>query len=470
MTESHTRAARELSDQALSRAGGAPLISGNRVRLLKDAAENYPAWIQAIQSARHWVHFETYFIRDDEVGRQFANALSEKVKQGVKVRLLYDWLGALGHASRRFWRRLEEAGVEVRSFNPPRLDSPLGWISRDHRKLVAVDGRIAYVAGLCVGASWAGQPDQRVEPWRDTGVEIEGPALEDLERAFADSWGAAGLPLPAEEIPPLESVEPVGNVALRIIANVPSFGGTYRLDQLFAQLARRSIWINDSYFLGTASYVQALRTAAQSGVDVRIIVPGLTDVTLMRTLSRAGFRPLLEAGVRVFQWNGSMMHAKTAVVDGTWARVGSTNLNLASWLGNWEMDVVVEDSRFAQAMEELFADDLTRTTEIVLDGWRRRPRSAKSGLRLRRGSAPRVAAGVMRFSHTVSAAMTNRRELGPAEANVMALAALLLIAFSIVAARWPRAVVLPIVILCVWISLTLLLRAWKLRSKKRGGR
>lgn len=226
-----------------------------------------------------------------------------------------------------------------------------------------MDGRIAYVAGLGVGEAWSGKPDQGLEPWRDTGVEIEGPALEDLERAFADAWREAGPPLPAAEIPPLESIEPAGTVALRIVANVPRFGGIYRLDQLFAQLARRSIWINDSYFLGTASYVQALRAATQSGVDVRLIVPGLTDVPLMRALSRAGFRPLLEAGARVFQWNGPMMHAKTAVVDGKWARVGSTNLNLASWLGNWEMDVVVEDTRFAQAMEELFVDDLARTTD-----------------------------------------------------------------------------------------------------------
>ena len=155
-------------------------------------------------------------------------------------------------------------------------------------------------------------------------------------------------------------------MTLRVIASVPHAAGIYRLDQLIAAGARRTLWLTDAYFVGVTPYVQALRAAARDGVDVRLLAPGASDVWLVRSLSRAGYRPLLEAGVRVFEWNGSMLHAKTAVADGRWARVGSTNLNLASWLGNWELDVAVEDERFASAMEAMFLEDLTRATEIVL--------------------------------------------------------------------------------------------------------
>jgi len=145
-------------DDAFSRIVAAPLVPGNSVRLLRDAAENYPAWLDAIGAARSWIHFESYIIHEDAIGRQFAARLEERARAGVRVSLLYDWLGALGHASRRFWRRLRDAGVEVRCFNPPRFDSPFGWLSRDHRKMLAVDGRVAFATGLCVGQPWVGDP------------------------------------------------------------------------------------------------------------------------------------------------------------------------------------------------------------------------------------------------------------------------------------------------------------------------
>src|SRR5690606_17361324 len=146
-------------------AAGAPLIEGNDVRLLWDATENYPAWLEAIAGARRRIHFESYFIEDDAVGRRFADALIAKSREGVRVRLVYDWLGSVRRASNRFWRRLRDEGVEVRVYNPPRLDSPLGWLSRDHRKMLVVDGRVGFVSGLCVGAAWEGRPEAGIEPW-----------------------------------------------------------------------------------------------------------------------------------------------------------------------------------------------------------------------------------------------------------------------------------------------------------------
>ncbi|MDF1506513.1 phospholipase D-like domain-containing protein, partial [Roseisolibacter sp. H3M3-2] len=163
---------------------------------------------------------------------------------------------------------------------------------------------------------------------------------------------------------------PAGGTAVRVVAGEPWTGGLLRLDQLIAASARESLWLTDAYFAGTPPYVQALLAAARDGVDVRLLVPGGTDIPLLRPLSRAGYRPLLEAGVRVYEWNGPMLHAKTAVSDGRWARVGSTNLNLASWLGNYELDVVVEDAEFAEAMARAYAQDLGNATEIVLE---RRP-------------------------------------------------------------------------------------------------
>ena len=145
-----------VADQAFSRAAGAPLVEGNTVQLLCNAQEHFPAWLDAIGSAKHWVHFESYILRDDRSGREFAEALVAATRRGVRVRLLYDWLGALSATPWMFWARLRRAGIDVRAFNPPRLDSPLGWLSRDHRKMIGVDGRVGFVTGLCVADMWWG--------------------------------------------------------------------------------------------------------------------------------------------------------------------------------------------------------------------------------------------------------------------------------------------------------------------------
>ena len=179
---------RLLADQAFARAAGAPLIPGNDVRLLKNAAENYPAWISRNSFRRKTVHIEMYILHADKVGYEFAELLEEKARAGVQVRLIYDWFGGRGAASFLFWRRLRKAGVEVKCFNPPRLDDPMELLRRDHRKTIVVDGRVGFVSGLCIGQSWVGDPARGISPWRDTGVRIEGPAVLDLDRAFARMW------------------------------------------------------------------------------------------------------------------------------------------------------------------------------------------------------------------------------------------------------------------------------------------
>ena len=351
------------AEEAFARTTGARLIGGNRVRLLRDARENYPAWLEAIAAARNHIYFENYFIQDDDTGRRFAEALVAKARSGVRVRLIYDWLGSFGKASRGFWNRMRAAGVNVRCYNPPRLDSPFGWLSRDHRKALSVDGRVGFISGLCVGKAWEGIPEKKIEPWRDTGIELRGPSVAELERAFAQVWAITGAPIPDVELANTPEPEASGSTSLRIIASVPATAGLFRLDQLVAALARQRLWLTDAYFAGTSLYMQSLSAAARAGVDVRLLVPDGTDIPLIKPLSRSGYRPLLEAGVRIFEWKGTMLHAKTAVADGHWARVGSSNLNLASWMGNCEMDAAVEDAEFAQAMEAMYLEDLEIATE-----------------------------------------------------------------------------------------------------------
>ncbi|HET9693196.1 MAG TPA: phospholipase D-like domain-containing protein [Steroidobacteraceae bacterium] len=466
--------ARELAGHAFSRAAGAPLVDGNSVRLLIDARENYPAWLAAIGAAKHHVHFEMYFLYEDDAGRRFADALIAKAQEGVRVRLVYDWLGGLGKASRSFWERLRAGGVDVRCFNPPRLDSPVGWLSRDHRKSLVVDAEVGFITGLCVGRMWEGLPDKNLEPWRDTGVEVRGRAVADIERAFAQVWAMTGDPIPEHELIDGDSIEPAGDVRMRIVAGVPSTAGLLRVDQLVAALARQRLWLSDAYYAGTTSYVQALRAAASDGVDVRLLVPNSTDIPLLQPLSRAGYRPLLEAGVRIFEWNGTMLHAKTAVADGQWARVGSTNLNVASWFGNCELDAIVEDAPFASLMEQTYLGDLENSTEIVLNERHRlrvprarRPRRAL--MKVGGGSGGRAAAGAIRIGHAIGAAFTDRRVLEPVEARIALTSGASLLALAAVFAWFPRALAYPLVLVLAWVSIALLYKGYRLH-RERGAR
>lgn len=459
---------RLLAEQAFSRAAGAPLVGGNAVRIRKDADENYPAWLAAIRGARDKIFFENYIVADDRVGREFVEALAHQARLGVRVYALYDWMGGLGATSASLWRPLIEAGGLVRCFNPPRLDSPFAWLTRDHRKMIAVDGEVGFVSGLCVSRKWQGDPARRIEPWRDTGVEVRGPAVADIEAAFAEMWAVTGEPLPSAELADAAAIAPAGEVMLRVLATMPTLAGLYRLDQLIAAMATRTLWLTDAYFLGISPYVQALRAAAFDGVDVRLLVPGASDLPVLARLSRTGYRALLEAGIRVFEWNGSMLHAKSAVADGRWARIGSTNLNVASWIGNYELDVAIEDEGLAQQMEALYEQDLAHATEIVLGPRRRvrptvRARRHPAGRRRGTGSAARAAAGALRIGNTVGAAITNRRILGPAEAGIVTGMAFAFVALAVIGLWWPAAIAWPLVALSAWVAVALFIRARKLR-------
>jgi cardiolipin synthase len=460
-----------LADDPFSRAAGAPLIDGNSVRLLRDAAQNYPAMLTAIRGARRHIHVEIFFICDDEVGRELARAVIDKARDGVRVRVIYDWLGNLHKAGARFWDELRRGGVEVRCYNPPRIESPFGWLSRDHRKLTSIDGEVGFVMGLCIGRMWLGDPSRQLEPWRDTGVEIRGRAVAQIERAFARMWSLLGPAIPPHELPGVPP--PAGDVPLRIVATEPSTAGMLRLDQLVAALAGSRLWLTDAYYAGLTPYVQALRAAAMDGIDVRLLVPNSTDIPLLRPISRSGYRPLLEAGVRVYEWNGTMLHAKSAVADSAWARVGSTNLNIASWLGNCELDAVVESSAFAAEMEQMYLEDLENSTEIVLSRRVASPRGRDARRRPRRGrvggraSAGRAAAGAVRIGRAVGAAFTDRRVLGHVEARLMTLAGLSLCALALTVTIFPRLLAVPLGVVAGWAGVALIYRGYRLRVASR---
>lgn len=460
---------RRVAEQALSRAAGAPLLAGNRVDLLIDAAAHFDAWLAAIRRAKHRVLLENYIIRDDEVGRAFRDALVERAKDGVMVAVVYDWIGCLGQSRASFWAPLRAVGGQVRAFNPPQLGQPFGWISRDHRKLLVVDGEIGFLSGVCISQKWLGDPAKGIAPWRDTGVTLHGPAVAELELAFAQSWSSIGEPLPDFLAAP---ALPAGDVALRVIATQPSTAGMYRLDQMIAAMARKTLWLTDAYFVGVAPYVQALASAAKDGVDVRLLVPGSSDIPIVAGMSRSGYRPLLKAGIRVFEWNGSMLHAKTAVADGLWARVGSSNLNIASWLGNREIDVAVEDAGVAQQMAAQYERDLANATEIVLTPRPNRPHrdrvsaSARPARTSRMGgSSSRAAAGALRIANTMGAAFADRRVLGDTETGPLLIGTLVLLVLAGIAILWPAVVGWPIAVLALWFALNFGIRAWRTRRK-----
>ncbi len=319
---------------------------------------------------------------------------------------------------------------------------------------------------------WEGVPEKKIDPWRDTGIEVRGPAVADIEQAFAQVWAMTGEAIPEHETVKREEIPLAGNTSLRIVATVPATPGLLRLDQLVAALARERLWLTDAYYAGTTVYLQALRAAAKDGVDVRLLVPNRTDIPVLKPLSRAGYRPLLEAGVRVFEWNGTMLHAKTAVADGRWARVGSTNLNISSWLGNCELDAVVENELFAHEMEEMYLQDLTNATEVVLNAKQKvrapgEPPHPHLVMTSGGGSAGRAAAGAVRIGNAVGADFTNRRVLDPVEARLMIGVGVLFLVLAAILAFFPRVLAYPLFIIFAWLGGALLFRSCKLHRKAK---
>jgi len=327
-----------------------------------------------IHAARKSVALESYILRSDEVGDRFADAMIGASKRGVVVRVLTDWIGARG-TTRKFYSNLRKHGVDVRVFNPPGFRSWLGFLPRDHRKLLVVDDAIGVTGGVGIGKEWLqGVSKQRSSRWRDAAVRIEGPAAADMLQAFENMWtrvhhkerrGSHRLlkkrPRGAHLDPAMDAPALVG-----IIEGEPLRLRVARALQMQAIGAERSIWIASAYFTPSWAEVEALTGAARDGVDVRILVPSRNDHPWVTMLTRRYYRQLLTNGVRVWEWMGEMMHAKTSVVDGRWVRVGSTDFNMLGVAINYELDALVEDREIGREAEERFLTDLEDSREVTM--------------------------------------------------------------------------------------------------------
>jgi cardiolipin synthase len=452
-------------EESFDRITDSRLIHGCRVRLLKDAEENYPAWFEAIENARDRIYFESYIIHDDKQGEKFANILIKKAHEGIIVKLIFDWLGGFGKTRRKFWRRLRGGGVEVRCYNPPTITDPLAILSRDHRKIIAVDGQIAFVSGLCIGQDWVGKPDKQIPPWRDTGVEIRGAAVADVEQAFAKIWAEMGEPLDTSKLSKYEDFDEDGPISLRVVDSVPTSSNIYRVDQYLAAGVKKRMWLTDAYFIGIPSYLQSIKDAAEDGVDVRILLPRRTDIPIIRETTRTSYRQLLESGVRIFEWKGSMLHAKTAVFDGRYSRVGSTNLNIASWFGNYELDVLIEGESFGEQMQDMFLDDLKNSNEIVLTNRQVAKPYEKNKVKKKKlsggGSVAKVTASAINTATSIGSAITQKTPLGPAESKLLFFGGLGLLILALAFIYFPGITSIPLIFILLLFSFSTLVKAFK---------
>lgn len=362
--------------RGLWRIAAADVSSGNHVRILRDGPATFDAMIDLIEGATRSIALESYIFRSDEVGVRFADALIRAAARGVQVRLLRDWIGGRG-TSRKFLRQLERGGIEVAVFNPPGLRRWFGLVPRDHRKLLVVDDAIGITGGVGVGREWTtGVLREHRSRWRDTAVRIEGTAARDMSAAFENMWRRAGgnerrgshrflrrQARGAHLDPATHEPALVG-----IIEGEPLRLRVSRALQIQAISAERSIWIATAYFTPSWSEVEALNGAARDGVDVRILVPSRNDHPWVSLVARRFYRRLLTNGVRIWEWQGEMMHAKTSVVDGRWLRVGSTDFNPLGVGINYEIDAVIEDPAVGIEAEQMFLADLAVSREITLNG------------------------------------------------------------------------------------------------------
>jgi cardiolipin synthase A/B len=451
ISESAARRAR--LDRALARTSDAPLREGNRLGLLKDGPSTYDDWLAAIARARRWVHLDNYIFQNDTTGKRFAEALAAKAADGVRVRVLHDWFGCMD-VPRSFWRELRETGVEVRAVNPPTLGAPLGVVRRDHRKLLAVDGEYASTGGVCISDGWLVRSPETGLAYRDTAVSVLGPAVADVDRAFAAMWDETGKALPEDERPKADRIPPAGQEAVRIVVQEPRKMRTLRVLQLLTAGVERRLWITDAYFLSVPILTQALMASARDGVDVRVLVPATNDIPWIGRAARAGYRQFLESGVRIFEYGGPMIHAKTLVADGRVSKVGSTNLNFSSLAANWEIDLVAEDPGFASQMERLFEEDLANAREVHLvssaRGTKAEPtgpiddsyRGARRGVV---GSGSGSSATIVRVGST--ALQKSGAPLRTHEHALAAATSTTLLGISLLALRFPRLLAWPLAII-----------------------
>jgi len=366
-----------------------PLVLGNRVVILENGPNTYAAMFSAIAAARDSINMETYILDDDAVGQRLADALIAKQQQGVQVNLIHDAVGTLG-TKKEYFKRLSDAGVSVLEFNPVNpLVAKAGWAvnQRDHRKLLVVDGRSAVLGGINISSVYSSSGgssgsmsggsrggDKESLPWRDTDLLIEGPVVAPLQKLFMETWQAQkGKPLAPRQYFP--SLQTQGQEVVRAIGSAPDdpFSQIYVTLISAINSAESEILVTNAYFVPDPQLMQALIGAAARGVDVKLVLPSTTDSSLVFHAGRAHYEPLLRGGVKLYERREALLHAKTVVVDGVWATVGSTNLDWRSFLHNQELTAVVLGKEFGEKMRAAFERDLAVSEQVTLEAWQRRP-------------------------------------------------------------------------------------------------
>jgi cardiolipin synthase len=363
-------------------ATGSPLIAGNKVTLLFDGPQTLGAMMAAISAAKDHINLETYIFDQDDLGMRFAELLMAKQRAGVQVNILYDSIGTLGTPG-EFFDKMRAAGINLTEFNPVNPLKRFGtWRlnNRDHRKILVVDGMIGFTGGVNIANDYANSSLFRSKRkinaelgWRDTHIQIEGPAVASLQLLFLDSWASqknGDLP-DRQYFPPLSAA---GDKIVRVVASKP--GGDHELYKAYAlamQEATKSIHLTAAYFAPDVQIMEALTNAARRGVDVRMIFPGISDAGLVLHAGQSFYSELLGAGVKIYQLQASVLHAKTAVIDQSWSTVGSANIDIRSFLHNSEMNVIILGEPFGNSMESAFQEDLKNSIEVTKEEWEQRP-------------------------------------------------------------------------------------------------
>lgn len=361
-----------------------PLTLGNKVTLLQDGPATYAAMFDAIRQAQDHIQMESYIIEDDAVGHEFAQLLMAQQRRGVQVNLIYDSVGGF-NTPKRFFEQLTQAGIAVLEFNPINPLAARGeWLinNRDHRKLLIVDGRVAFIGGINISSVYssgallrrAPKPGANTAAWRDTDLKIEGPVVAEFQKLFLQTWDKQqGRTLrPNNFFPPLAAA---GKDIVRAIGSSPEDPYSLIYLTLISAIgqAEKQVYLTNAYFVPDPQLLEALTDAATRGVDVKLILPSYSDSSLVFHAGRAHYAQLLSGGVQVFERQGALLHSKTAVIDGVWSTVGSTNLDWRSFMDNDEINAVILGRDFAAQMDTMFAKDLKASQAIDPQTWNNRP-------------------------------------------------------------------------------------------------
>jgi len=352
---------------------GTTVVGGNRVEILLNGEEIFPAKLALIRSARRTINYAQYVFEDGAPAKDIADALAERCRAGIKVNVLLDAVGALAMPN-EFRDEMQDGGCRVENFRPLRPFSINRANYRNHRRILVVDGLVGITGGAGTSGKWSGNGRQEGH-WRDTDIRIEGPVVEQLQGAFAENWlEATGVAIGGPEYFPRRRLESKGDVDAQVVRSSPAGGGTamYTMFLLALASARHSIHITNPYFVPDEKMIDTLLAAAKRGVEIKLLIPGAIDHNLVRQASRSEFGRLLESGVQIYEYRPALLHAKTMVVDGIWATVGSTNLDHRSFSLNDELNVAIYDVATAQKLELIFAEDLSNSRRILYDDWNHR--------------------------------------------------------------------------------------------------